>query len=377
MSKPSHYETLQIPKEANETEIKRAYRASSLQWHPDRNPAPEAQAKFQEINEAYETLSDPSKREMYDAELNGTFPGAFFRTSSMSEHDDMADINHIINMMFGGGPMMGNPFGGPNIHVFQASGPGFSFGTGPGPTFGTGPGPTFGTGPGPTFGTGPGPTFGQGQGQGPEIFFQTHGGLPPGFGPGFIPTSGPNPIFSQNLQKPPPIIKSVQITFQQSYTGCMIPVEIEKWSIYEGLKISENATIDLTIPAGIDDKEIIILRDCGNTSSNELKGDVKFIVSIENSPIFERSGMDLIFKKQLTLKESLCGFSFEIVHPNGKQLILNNMTNRTIIKPGFKKVISNMGMVREGNSGNLVIEFSVVYPDFLTPEQMTAIEQVL
>jgi DnaJ-class molecular chaperone len=292
---------------------------------------------------------------MYDAELNGVF----FRTSSMNESSDMADINNIINMMFGGGPMMGNPmhgFGGPNIHVFQASGPGFSFG------------PTSGPGFGPTFGPGFGP------GQGPEIFFQSHGG-PPGFvpGPGFVP----NPNFSQNLQKPPPIIKSVPITFQQSYSGCTIQVEIEKWSIYEGLKISENATIDLTIPAGVDDKEIIILRDCGNTSSNEVKGDMKFIVSIETSPVFERSGMDLIFKKQLTLKESLCGFSFEIVHPNGKQLILNNMTNRTIIKPGFKKVISNMGMVREGNSGNLVIEFGVVYPDFLTPEQMTAIEQVL
>ena len=356
----SHYDTLQISKEATESEIKRAYRAMSLQWHPDRNHAHEAQAKFQEINEAYETLSDPSKREMYDAELNGVF----FRTSSMNESSDMADINNIINMMFGGGPMMRNPmhgFSGPNIHVFQGTGfggPGFSFGPGSGPTFGPGSGPTFGPGSGPTFGPG----------SGPEIFFQSHGGIP-----GYVP----NQNFSQNLQKPPPIIKTVPITFQQSYSGCTIPVEIEKWSIYEGLKISENATIDLTIPPGVDDKEIIILRDCGNTSVNELKGDVKLIVTIETSPVFERSGMDLVFKKQLTLKESLCGFSFEIVHPNGKQLILNNMTNRTIIKPGFKKVISNMGMVREGNSGNLIIEFGVVYPDLLTLDQMTAIEQVL
>ena len=181
----------------------------------------------------------------------------------------------------------------------------------------------------------------------------------------------------QNLQKPPPIIKSVVITFQQAYSGCTLPVEIEKWSIVEGLKISELATIDLTVPPGVEDKEIVVLRDCGNAASPEMKGDVKLIITIEKSELFERQGMDLLYKKQLKLKESLCGFSFEIIHPNGKQLILNNMTNRTIIKPGFKKVIANMGMARDGNAGSLVIEFGVEYPDMLTPEQMTAIEAIL
>lgn len=342
-SSPNFYEILQIGKDANETDIKRAYRALSLQWHPDRNSAPEAQSKFQEINEAYETLSDPLKKEMYDSELNGTFPTGFFRTTSMSEPgpNDMTDINNILNMMFNGG--FSNPFGqnGPphhphhNIHIFTNMG-------------------------------GPG-----GQG-GPEIFFQ---GPPPhhffGQGPNF------GPSFSQNLQKPVPIVKSVNITFQQAYTGCLLPVEIEKWSIIEGLKISENMTVDLTIPQGVDDKEIIILRDSGNALPDGTKGDIKFIVTITPSTIFERNGMDLIYKKHLSLKESLCGFSFDIVHPNGKQLIMNNMTNRTVIKPGFKKVISNMGMVREGNSGNLVIEFGVEYPDSLTQDQMKAIESIL
>jgi len=349
---PTHYETLQINKDADAAEIKRAYRALSLQWHPDRNSAPEAQAKFQEINEAYETLSDPAKKEIYDAEQNGTIPGMFFRTTSMDSPgpDDMADINHILNMMFSGGfghPMGQGPGGpGPNIHIFHGQGfPGQGF---------------------------PGQGF---PGQG----FPGQGFVPPGFGSAFGPGfgQGGGPTFSQNLQKPPPIIKSVNITFQQAYSGCTVPVEIEKWSIIENLKISENATVELVVNPGVDDKEMIVLRDCGNTSSNGVKGDIKFIVSIEHSPMFERHGMDLLYKKQLSLKESLCGFSFEVIHPNGKQLILNNMTNRTIIKPGFKKVISNMGMVRDGNSGNLVIEFSVVYPDNLNSEQMTALESIL
>lgn len=337
----THYDTLNLAKDAGETEIKKAYRSLSLQWHPDRNSAPDAQAKFQEINEAYETLSDPAKREMYDAEQNGTMPASFFRTSSMNDpgQGDMADINHILNMMFSGG--FGHPGAQPggqsghNIHVFRGGGPEIFF-----------------------------QGLGQGQGFGPSFG--------PGFGPGF-----PFPHMQQNLQKPPPIIKNVTITFQQSYSGCTVPVEIEKWSIIEGLKISELATVDLVVPPGIDDKEIVVLRDCGNAASPEMKGDVKFIVSIERQSMFERQGMDLVYKKQLTLKESLCGFSFELIHPNGKQLILNNMTNRTIIKPGFKKVIANMGMSREGNAGTLVIEFGVEYPDTLSPEQMTAIESIL
>lgn len=58
---PNFYEILEINKDATETEIKKAYRSMSLKWHPDRNSAPEAHSRFQEINQAYETLSDSAK----------------------------------------------------------------------------------------------------------------------------------------------------------------------------------------------------------------------------------------------------------------------------------------------------------------------------
>jgi DnaJ-class molecular chaperone len=60
------YETLGLKKDANETMIKKAYRELSFKNHPDRNPSPDASVKMQAINEAYETLSDPQKREQYD-----------------------------------------------------------------------------------------------------------------------------------------------------------------------------------------------------------------------------------------------------------------------------------------------------------------------
>ena len=55
-----------MSKDASDTDIKKAFRKLSLEFHPDRNKDPNAQSKFQEINEAYETLSDAQKRRQYD-----------------------------------------------------------------------------------------------------------------------------------------------------------------------------------------------------------------------------------------------------------------------------------------------------------------------
>ncbi len=60
------YEILGVSKNATSAEIKSAYRKLALKWHPDKNKSSEATAKFKQINEAYEVLSDPQKRQMYD-----------------------------------------------------------------------------------------------------------------------------------------------------------------------------------------------------------------------------------------------------------------------------------------------------------------------
>jgi molecular chaperone DnaJ len=71
-----HYQTLGVPKNATQPDIKKAYRKLARQYHPDRNPGDEsAESRFKEISVAYETLSDPEKRKQYDL-VGDARPGA-------------------------------------------------------------------------------------------------------------------------------------------------------------------------------------------------------------------------------------------------------------------------------------------------------------
>lgn len=65
-AKRDYYDVLGVSKSASDAELKSAYRKMALQWHPDRNKSTEAEAKFKEINEAYQVLSDSQKKAQYD-----------------------------------------------------------------------------------------------------------------------------------------------------------------------------------------------------------------------------------------------------------------------------------------------------------------------
>ena len=109
--KRDYYDVLGISKGASDDEIRKAYRSLAKKYHPDVNKAPDAEAKFKEINEAYEVLSDKQKRSTYDqfgfARMDGAQAGQGFGGFQSGGFDD---LNDIFSSFFGGG--MGDSFGG-------------------------------------------------------------------------------------------------------------------------------------------------------------------------------------------------------------------------------------------------------------------------
>ena len=193
-----------------------------------------------------------------------------------------------------------------------------------------------------------------------------------------------NPNMNPNVnRKPPAIIKTIEISLKQAYSGVNYPLEIERWVKEENTRRVEREKIYINIPVGIDDGEIIILKNKGNISTNNVCGDIKLYIKVINKTEFTRDGLDLLINKKISLKDALLGFSFELEHISGKSYKINN-TNGTIIKPYYKKTIQGLGMIRENSNdksknikGSLVIVFDVEFPRMLSQEQKDMLNKVL
>lgn len=294
MDNKNYYDILEINNNASQEDIKKAYRKLSLLHHPDKNGnSSESINKIQNINEAYEVLSNPEKKMMYDS-------GGTNDINFMNRYQDIpVDFENIINSIF----QMNNL--NSDVHTFR-------------------------------------------------IF--CNGG-------------------SASI-RPPSIVKTVLIQFEKVLMNLKIPIEINRFIQDQNIKTEEMETIYVDVPMGIDEGEIIVIKGKGNIINN-FRGDVKICVKIQNDTEFKRVGLDLLFEKTISLKESLCGFSFELKHLNNKKYTITNAnTVGHVICQNYKKIIPNMGLERDGHVGNLVIKFNVKFPEQLNESALEELKKI-
>lgn len=195
-----YYEVLNITPNATESEIKKAYRSLSFQYHPDKNPDPSASDKIKSINEAYETLGDSQKKKQYDNRNNPMNMDSIIKEmfrNDIRKHQPPNIFEELFKMNSG---MMGEPI------VFTSS------------------------------------------------FDNIHG----------MHMNSMNNMNSMNEQNITPLDKKIEIPFEQSFTGGNIPINIEREFRKGNTFFKEQEKIYVNIPSGIDDGEIIEIPDKGN-----------------------------------------------------------------------------------------------------------------
>ena len=186
----------------------------------------------------------------------------------------------------------------------------------------------------------------------------------------------PNPVVKTNpVVKPKPIELKVELTLEQSYTGIQLPIMIEREIKNGNSSYSESERIYIVIPPGIDSGEIITLNEKGS-EINGTKGDIKIQVSLKQHQVFERQGLNLIYRHSITFKESLIGFDFILNHIDGTSFRLKS-SRGNVIQNLDEKIIKGKGISREGGIiGDLIIVFKVSSPKELTDEQLTTLESL-
>jgi DnaJ-class molecular chaperone len=176
------------------------------------------------------------------------------------------------------------------------------------------------------------------------------------------------------LSKPPAIIKTFVMDIRDVLVSSAQPIMIERWVVDGGHKKPETETIYVDISAGIDDGEIIVIKDRGNINGDQV-GDIKLIIKVTNNTEFTRDGLNIVYNKHITLRESLCGVSFDIEHLNNKTYTITNKEG-DIIPPDYKKIMPKMGITRGDHTGDMVIVFHVKFPTKITPEAAQVIREL-
>ena len=191
-------------------------------------------------------------------------------------------------------------------------------------------------------------------------------------------------LVDQTIQKtlkktsvPLPIIQSLTVSLNDIYTNRIINIPITRWFMDGRTKKYETDVIDVELHPNIITGSVIIIEQKGNIINQKSKGNVKLLITVEPNNDFIRDGHNIIYHKKISLRDALCGFSFELKHLCGTIYKINNRPG-CIIVPGFNKIIPRFGFRHKNGIGDLIIIFNVQFPTHkLSAASIAMIDQAL
>ena len=368
--KRDYYEVLGVNKNATDDELKKAYRKLAKKYHPDANPdnKKEAEAKFKEVNEAYETLSNPQKRKMYDqfgadgpqgfGGAGGPFGGQngyySYNGSGFDGFGDFGDLGDIFSSIFGGG------FGGRTSSSRKQ-------------------GPTKGADLNVRLDL----TFEQAfSGIEKEIVITRdeecsvcHGsGAKTGTSPIKCPTCHGT---GQVTQVQSTILGQMQTTRPCSAchgTGKIIKEPCENCR-GKGT-VRKQPKIKVKILAGIDDNQTVVLRGEGEPGKKGgPKGDLYITVKIKRNSIYTRKGNNVLCEIPITITQATLGAELEIPMVDGTK---EKYKIPEGTQTGSKFIIRNRGFksINSTITGDFVFTVTVQTPKRLSKEQRELLVQL-
>lgn len=355
--KRDYYEVLGLQKGASDAEIKKAYRKLAKQYHPDLNPDdPNAEAKFKEINEANQVLSDPEKRAKYDQFGHAGVDPSYGGGANFTGGFEGGDLGDIFADIFGGG------FGG--------------------------------------FGGGGRSSTANAPRRGADIAVQLEIGFMEackGVSHDIsinrtedCPDCGGSGAKSGTGTKTCPDCKGKgYVTVQQRSMFGMMQSQRPcskcggKGKIIENPcpkcsgsgKVTMKKTVSVKVPAGIDDGMTLNVRGQGSAGYNGgQRGDLKVRISVRKDPVFEREDYNIWIDFPITYSQAALGAEIEVPTIDGK--VSYNVPAGT--QPGTVFRLRGKGVQKlqrsDGDRGDQMVRINVEVPKNLSKKQKDALQ---